>query len=69
MLSPAVINADTSMWKVSYEGDTNPTDFFENSSDAYMGDYSFHFFSADSDMEFSIEQEFTDLEAGTREWK
>lgn len=63
--NPGFEDADTSMWKVSCEGDTNPTDFFENSSDAYTGDYSFHFFSADSDMEFSIEQEFTDLEAGT----
>ena len=32
----------------------------------YMqNNYSFHFYSADSDMDFSIEQEFTDLEPGT----
>lgn len=25
--NPGFEDADTSMWKVSYEGDTNPTDF------------------------------------------
>lgn len=58
-------DADTSMWKVSYVGDTNPTDYFNKAEDAYSGDMSFHFFSPDSDMEFSIEQEFTGLEPGT----
>ncbi|WP_310603649.1 hypothetical protein [Anaerosporobacter sp.] len=53
------------MWKVTYVGETNPTDFFNKPEDAYSGDMSFHFFSDSSDMEFSIEQEFTGLEAGT----
>lgn len=57
--------SDTSMWNVSYEGDINPTDFQSKAADAYTGDIAFHFWSADSDMEFAIEQEFTDLEAGT----
>lgn len=61
--NPGFEDADTSMWKVSYEGD-NPTDFLEKADDAYSGDFSFHFWS-ESDMEFSIEQEFTDLEPGT----
>jgi arabinogalactan endo-1,4-beta-galactosidase len=63
--NPGFEDADTSMWKVSYEGDVNPTDYFEKPEDAYSGDMSFHFYSADSDMDFSIEQEFTDLEPGT----
>lgn len=62
--NPGFEDADTSMWKVSYEGDSNPTDFLEKADDAYSGDFSFHFWS-ESDMEFSIEQEFTDLEPGT----
>lgn len=63
--NPGFEEADTSMWNVSYEGDTNPTDFFNKPEDAYSGDMSFHFFSADSNMNFSIEQEFTELEPGT----
>lgn len=63
--NPGFEDADTSMWKVTYQGETNPTDFFKKPEDAYEGDYSFHFYSADSDMDFSIEQEFTDLEPGT----
>ncbi len=62
--NPGFEDVDTSMWKVSYEGDSNPTDFLEKADDAYSGDFSFHFWS-ESDMEFSIEQEFTDLEPGT----
>lgn len=65
VLNPGFEDADTSMWKVTYEGDSNPTDFFEKPEDAYTGNMSFHFFSEDSDMEFAIEQEFTDLEPGT----
>lgn len=65
VLNPGFEDSDTSMWNVKYEGDTNPTDFFEKPEDAYAGDMSFHFFSADSDMDFSIEQEFTELEPGT----
>jgi arabinogalactan endo-1,4-beta-galactosidase len=64
VLNSGFEDADTSMWKVTYEGDTNPTDYFEKPEDAYSGDIAFHFYSADSDMEFAIEQEFTDLEQG-----
>lgn len=63
--NPSFEDADTSMWKVSYEGDNNPTDFQEKTDDAYTGDVAFHWWSEDSDMEFSIEQELTDLEPGT----
>lgn len=45
-------------WASSYASDYDP-------EDAYSGDMSFHFFSPDSDMKFSIEQSFTGLEAGT----
>ncbi len=65
VLNPGFEDADTSMWKVTYEGDVNPTDFFEKAEDAYSGNISFHFFSEDSEMDFAIEQEFKDLEPGT----
>lgn len=63
--NPSFEDADTSMWKVTYEGDANPTDYQEKTDDAHSGDIAFHFWSEDSDMDFSIEQEFTDLEPGT----
>ena len=58
-------DADTSMWKVSYEGSSNPTDFQVKADDAYTGETAFHFWSENTDMDFSIEQELTDLEPGT----
>ncbi len=65
VLNPGFEEADTSMWKVSYEGEMNPTDFFLKPEDAYSGDMSFHFFSPDQNMKFTIEQTFTGLEPGT----
>ncbi len=62
--NPGFEESDTSMWKVSYEGKDNPTDFQVKADDAYTGETAFHFWS-ESDMEFSIEQEITDLEPGT----
>ena len=63
--NPSFEDGDTSMWKVTYEGTDNPTDYQVNEADAHSGEVAFHFWSEDSDMDFSIEQEFTDLEAGT----
>ncbi|HEX3023260.1 MAG TPA: glycosyl hydrolase 53 family protein, partial [Lachnospiraceae bacterium] len=63
--NPSFEDADTSMWKIIYTGDNNPTDYQVKADDAYTGDIALHFWSEDSDMEFSIEQEFTDLEPGT----
>ncbi len=62
--NPSFEDADTSMWSVSYEGEKNPTDFQQTEGDDHTGAYSFHFWS-ESDMDFTIEQEFTDLEPGT----
>ena len=64
--NPGFEDSDTSMWNVTYEGGTNPTDFQQKEGDAHSGEYSFHFWS-ESDMDFAIEQEFTDLEPGTYE--
>ena len=63
--NPSFEDSDTSMWKVTYAGDNNPTDFQVKADDAYTGEIAFHFWSEDSDMDFSIEQDFTDLEPGT----
>lgn len=58
-------DADTSMWKVNYTGESNPTDYQVKADDAHTGETAYHFWSGDSDMEFSISQEFTDLTSGT----
>lgn len=63
VLNPSFEDSDTSMWQVTSVGDTNPTDYQEKADDAYTGNFAFHFYST-SDMEFSIEQKFTDLEPG-----
>lgn len=65
--NPSFEDADTSMWKVTYAGDTNPTDFQVKADDAHSGDVAFHFWSGETDMDFSIEQTITDLKAGTYE--
>lgn len=59
-------DSDTSMWKVTYNGKENPTDYQVNAKDARTGETAFHFWSA-SEMDFSIEQEVTGLEQGTYE--
>lgn len=56
-------DSDTSMWKVTYNGKENPTDYQINAKDARTGETAFHFWSA-SEMDFSIEQEVTGLEPG-----
>ena len=65
--NPNFEDADTSMWTVTYAGDTDPTDYQVKAADAHSGEIAFHFWSGSSDMEFSIEQRFTDLEPGTYE--
>jgi len=65
VLNPSFEEEDKSMWNVTYEGDTNPTDYQVKSDDAHEGETAFHFWSGDSDMQFAIEQEFTDLQEGT----
>ena len=63
--NPSFEESDTSMWKVTYTGDNNPTDFQVKADDAHDGVVAYHFWSENSDMEFSIEQDLTDLEPGT----
>lgn len=65
--NPGFEDADTSMWTVTYSGETNPTDYQVKAADAHSGEVAFHFWSGTSDMDFSIEQSFTDLEPGTHE--
>jgi arabinogalactan endo-1,4-beta-galactosidase len=63
--NPSFEDTDTTMWKIAYAGENNPTDYQVKADDAYTGNIAFHFWSENSDMEFSIEQEIKDLEPGT----
>lgn len=62
--NPGFEQNDISMWRVSYQGDGNPTDIQEKESDAKSGSNSFHFWSEDV-QDFKIEQTVTGLEAGS----
>lgn len=65
--NPRFEDSDTSMWTVNYSGETDPTDYQVKAADAHSGEVAFHFWSGSADMDFSIEQSFTDLEPGTYE--
>ena len=65
--NPSFEDADTSKWTVNYSGETDPTDYQVKAADAHSGEVAFHFWSGSADMDFSIEQSFTDLEPGTYE--
>lgn len=54
---------DVSMWKVHYEGDTNPTDIQQKAADAYTGEYAFHYWSP-SPIEFELSQKIEKIPAG-----
>lgn len=64
-VNPGFEDKNRSMWKVSYGGEADPTDYQVKADDAHSGETAFHFWSGDSDMEFSLEQEVTGLENGT----
>ena len=65
--NPSFEDSDTSRWTVNYSGETDPTDYQVKAADAHSGEVAFHFWSGSADMDFSIEQSFTDLEPGTYE--
>ena len=55
---------DTSVWKITFDGEKNPSDFQKKADDAHSGDVSLHFWAADN-FSFTVEQELTGLENGT----
>lgn len=61
--NPGFEKNDISMWKISYKGDTNPTDIQKKESDAMSGANSLHFWS-EGKQNFKIEQSVSGLEAG-----
>lgn len=63
LLNPGFEKNDISMWKVSYQGETNPTQIQKKEADAKSGENSFYFQSDDT-QDFKIEQTVSVLEAG-----
>ena len=55
---------DTSMWKISYQGENNPTNIKEKEADAKSGKHSFQFWSEEK-QNFKIEQTVSGLKKGT----
>ena len=62
--NPSFEDEDTSVWKITFEGEKNPTDFQKKADDAHSGDVSLHFWAADN-YSFTAEQEISGLENGT----
>lgn len=69
LLNPGFEKNDVSMWKVFYQGDTNPTKIQEKQADAKSGTSSFYFQGKVSQNEdklnVKIEQTVSGLKAGT----
>lgn len=64
MLNPGFEKNDISMWKISYKGDTNPTDIRKKEGEAKSGEHSLHF-GSEHKQNFKIEQTVSGLETGT----
>lgn len=64
VVNPSFEDEDVSMWKVTSETGSNPTDIQEKTTDAFTGDYSFHFWD-EREQDFCVEQTISGLEAGT----
>ncbi len=62
--NPSFEDEDTSVWKITFDGKNNPSDFQKKQDDAHSGDTSLHFWAADK-FAFTVEQELTGLENGT----
>ncbi len=63
LLNPGFEKNDISMWKVSYQGKSNPTQIQHKETDAKSGENSFHF-QGDGAQKFQIEQTVSGLQAG-----
>ncbi len=62
--NPSFEEEDKSMWTVTWDGNSNPTDYQVKADDAHSGKTAFHFWSGSGDMDFSIQQTVTGLEPG-----
>lgn len=62
--NPSFEDEDVSMWIVTSETGTNPTDIQEKTTDALTGDYSFHFWDEKA-QEFRMEQTISGLAEGS----
>lgn len=65
VLNPSFEDNNRSMWKVAYNGPTNPTDYQKKKDDAHDGNIALHFWHGSVDMDFTVSQEITGLEPGT----
>lgn len=66
LLNPGFEKNDISMWKISYQGSSNPTGIQEKEAEAKTGKNSFYF-GSEKKQDFKIWQAVADLEAGIYE--
>ncbi|MGN0342562.1 MAG: glycosyl hydrolase 53 family protein [Roseburia sp.] len=64
VVNPSFEDEDVTMWIVTSETGTDPTDIQEKSTDAVTGDYSFHFWDEGA-QEFKVEQTISGLSEGS----
>lgn len=62
--NPSFEDEDASMWTVTSETGSDPTDIQEKTTDAVTGDYSFHFWD-EAAQEFRVEQTISGLSEGS----
>jgi arabinogalactan endo-1,4-beta-galactosidase len=65
--NPSFEDIDRSMWEITYENATNPTDYQDKKDDAHDGTVALHFWSGREDMDFTLKQTITGLEPGNYE--
>lgn len=64
VINPSFEDSDRSMWNISSNTDSNPTDFQQKEADAFEGEYAFHYYD-ENKLSFNIEQTIENLDPGT----
>jgi arabinogalactan endo-1,4-beta-galactosidase len=64
VVNPSFEETDRSMWKVSSNAATDPTDYQDKKDDAYDGTVALHFWDGVKEIDFTVTQEITGLEPG-----
>ena len=65
VLNPSFEDLDRSMWNISYNSPSDPTDYQDKKDDAYDGTVALHFWDGVKEIDFTVTQEITGLEPGT----
>ena len=64
VINPSFEDLDRSMWDITYNNPSDPTDYQDKKDDAYDGTVALHFWDGVKDIDFTATQEITGLEPG-----